>query len=269
VDELKKTLLVGALCALVAGGATAGASSLIDGHGIKAGSIPLNRLSKGTQSLIRGSKSRLPGQTGPQGPQGPQGPKGDKGEKGDRGAKGDKGDTGALPFTFVTQLGGDFNVTNASARLTPDGVKFGPYADGGAAGGSFRYDGLNGSPLSAITRLFYTAAYSTDNDTTVGVPYLRVFLAGDHDVIFSPNTQPSPETSEDEPHHWDVTSGTVRYDDDAGNGPDSPWATVLASHGSEAIEGIYVSTGFSAGDNLSAVLRTLGVNNDVFRIGQF
>ena len=260
MDELKKTLLVGALCALVAGGATAGASSLIDGHGIKAGSIPLNRLSKGTQSLIKGSKSRLPGQTGPQGPQGPQGPKGDKG---------DKGDTGALPFTFVTELGGEFAVTNSSAKLTPDGVKFGPYADGGAAGGSFHYDGLNGSPLSAISKLFYTASYSTDNDTTVGVPYLRVFLAGGHDVIFSPNTQPSPETSEDKMHHWDVTSGMVRYDDDAGDGPDSPWATVVAAHGSEAIDGIYVSFGFAAGTNLHGLLRTLGVNGDVFRPAQF
>ena len=88
------------------------------------------------------------------------------------------------------------------------------------------YTGLNGKKLSEITNLLYSASYSTDNDTSVGVPYLRVFLGEDqHDVIFSPNTQPNPETSEDESHTWNVTEGTVRYDDDAGNNPDPPGQT--------------------------------------------
>jgi hypothetical protein len=102
----------------------------------------------------------------------------------------------------------------------------------------------------------------------VGVPYLRVFLDSDaHDVIFSPNTQPNPQTSENATHTWDVTEGTVRYDDDAGNGPDSPWDDVVAAHGNQVISGIYVSAGFSAGDDLRAWITDLAVNDKQFHFG--
>ena len=109
--------------------------------------------------------------------------------------------------------------------------------------------------------------YSTANDTTVGVPYLRIFLAGGHDVIFSPNTQPTPDVEEDVFHDWNVVTGTVRYDDDPGNVPDSPWAVVQAAHATEDIESICVSAGFSAGVPLAAILRTLGVNGEEFKFG--
>jgi hypothetical protein len=50
-----------------------------------------------------------------------------------------------------------------------------------------------------------------------------VFLDGfTHDVIFSPNTQPVPSVAEDVFHQWDVTEGTVRYDDDPGAAPTRP-----------------------------------------------
>jgi hypothetical protein len=51
--------------------------------------------------------------------------------------------------------------------------------------------------LGDIVDLVYTASFSSDTDTGgVGVPYLRVFLKGDtHDVIFSPNTQPTATTT--------------------------------------------------------------------------
>ncbi len=68
-------------------------------------------------------------------------------------------------------------------------------------------------------------------------------------------------------HGWDVTKGTVRYDDDAGNGPDSPWQVIAAEHADEIISGIYVTVGFSAGTNLTGCLRTLGVNENVFLLG--
>jgi hypothetical protein len=172
------------------------------------------------------------------------------------------------PFTPVTAFGGEFEATNASVTMGADCAEFGPYADGGVAGGSVYYSGLNGHPLGDIVDLVYTASYSTDNDTTVGVPYLRVFLEGDtHDVIFSPNTQPVPSTAEDVLHQWDITEGTVRYDDDPGAGPDSTWQTIAAAHADETISGIYVSVGFSAGVNLTGCLRTLGVNESVFLFG--
>jgi hypothetical protein len=149
-------------------------------------------------------------------------------------------------------------------------TEFGPYADGGAAGASVYYSGLNGMRLGDIVDLVYTASLSSDTDTGgVGVPYLRVFLKGDtHDVIFSPNTQPTSSVAEDVFHQWDVTEGTVRYDDDPGNfPPDETWQEIAAAHANEVISGIYVTVGFSAGTNLTRCLRTLGVNESMFLLG--
>jgi hypothetical protein len=166
----------------------------------------------------------------------------------------------------VNQLSGDFQGTNPSVASTNDGVHFGPYADGGATGGSLYYSGFNGHTLAEISALSYVARYNTDNNTTVGVPYLRIFLNDDaNDVIFSPNTQPAPQAvDENVDNAYNVVAGTVRYDDDPGAGADSPWATVRAAHASEVISGIYVSAGFSAGLNLSVLLTHLGVNADDF-----
>ncbi len=95
-----------------------------------------------------------------------------------------------------------------------------------------------------------------------------MFLDGtNHDVIFSPDTQPVPSVAEDVFHQWDVTEGTVRYDDDPGDGPDSPWQEIAADHADEVISGIFVSVGFSDGTNLTGCLRILGVNESVFLFG--
>ena len=126
-------------------------------------------------------------------------------------------------------------------------MHFGPYANGGATGGSLCYSGFNGRTLSDIGALSYTARYNTDNDTPIGAPYLRIFLGDADDVIFSPNTQPVPQTDENVDNAYNVVGGTVRYDDDPGNNPDEPWATIQTAHASEVISGIYVSAGFSAG----------------------
>lgn len=165
----------------------------------------------------------------------------------------------------VNQLSGDFQGTNPSVASTNDGVQFGPYANGGTTGGSLYYSGFNGRRLADISALSYVARYNTDNNTTVGVPYLRIFLNGDaDDVIFSPNTQPVPQTDENVDNAYNVVAGTVRYDDDPGVGPDEPWATIQAAHAADVVSGIYVSAGFSAGDNLSVLLTHLGVNADDF-----
>jgi hypothetical protein len=271
---MRKTLIACVVTALLVGGGTAVASSLITGADIKNGSLTGADIKNGSltgkdiknRSITRAdikkatiTESRLAqgvrAKLNKSGQPGPQGPKGDTGPQGPPAPA-----NGGLPSGFF--------VTNNSVGMTLSGIMFGPYVDGGAAGGSLYYGGLNGHKLSEITRLVYRAMYSTDNDTDVGVPYLRVFLNGDtHDVIFSPNTQPSPQTAEDEFHVWNVTTGTVRYDDDTGNGPDSPWATIVAAHGNELISGIYVSTGFSAGTNLSAFLSDLTVNTKEFHFG--
>lgn len=217
------------------------------------------------------------GATGGAGPQGLAGPAGAAGATGAVGPQGPKGETGpqgppGLPpvtYTRVTAFGGAFAPTNPTVTMTADCAKFGPYVDGGAAGGSVLFSGLNGMKLGDIVNLVYTGSFSSDIDTAgEGAPYLRVFLeGGTHDVIFSPDTQPFPLVAEDVLHQWDVTEGTVRYDDDPGDGPDSPWQVIVAEHADEVISGIFVTVGFSAGTNLTGCLRTLGVNESVFLFG--
>jgi hypothetical protein len=161
--------------------------------------------------------------------------------------------------------------------MTPDGVEFGPYADGGSAGGSVCYNGLNGQPLSNVKSLVYFARYVSDGSTGgVGVPYLRVFLENDtHDAIFSPNTQPPDSDVDEGPFHtWAATSGVWRYDDDGGaGGPGTygvngaPFSTLVADHGSETISGVCITTGFTAGTNLAALLREFEINGTTYAFG--
>jgi hypothetical protein len=172
--------------------------------------------------------------------------------------------------TSVTALSGPFGITNGTVSLTPDGVEFGPYANGGAAGGSVCYSGMNGDTLSDVENLAYYIRYVSDGDTGgVGVPYLRVFTDNgsdpDHSSIFSPNTQaPDPDVAEGPFHEWVATSGSWRYDDDAGNGPDMPYADLIADHGTETITNICVTTGNTAGTDLAALLRWLEINGERF-----
>jgi hypothetical protein len=250
---------------------------------IEAGSINLDRLSDGTQRRINERpRDGVNGTDGVKGTDGAKGAAGAKGDKGDAGVPGPTGAQGAAgpagpqgvvgpqgPKGTSGALPQDFNFTNSSVRLTDAGVQFGAYPDGGAAGGSLYYEGLNGSTLADIANLYYTAEYTTGNDVDTAVPYLRVFLNNDTtDVIFSPNTQPDKQTAEGVSHKWIVNEGTVRYGDDPGAHPDAPWADVVAAHGTDVISGIYVTTGFSAGTNLKALLTDFGVNGQAFSFPQ-
>ena len=169
-----------------------------------------------------------------------------------------------------------FEATNASVSNTPDGVEFGPYVDGGAAGGSICSDELNGHPLNDVAHLAFQARYTAEGDTSgVGVPYLRIFLEDDtHDAIFSPNTQPPDSDIGEGPFHtWVATAGLWRYDDDAGAGGQygvngAPFATVKADHGTEEISSICISVGFTAGTNLNGLLRTWEINKTDYAFGQ-
>jgi hypothetical protein len=51
----------------------------------------------------------------------------------------------------VQSLNGDFAASNSTVTKTPDGVHFGPYANGGAVGGTLIYNGVNGRTLSQLT----------------------------------------------------------------------------------------------------------------------
>jgi hypothetical protein len=266
-------------------GSAFAAQSLITSKDIKDGTIKSRDLSGAVKDKL--NKVGKTGKTGPAGTNGATGPQGAAGAKGDTGPAGAPGKDGKDgkdgPFTYVNDLTGAFAATNDSVSITPDGVEFGPYADGGAANGSVCYSGADDLKLGDIEKLLYTASYSSATDTGgVAVPYLRVFLADkgtatmadDDRVIFSPNTQTDPETAEDVFHQWDVTGGVVRYNDYGGEGGDyglsgAPWAEVVEDHGDEEISRICVSVGFTAGQNLTGMLRTLWVNDDVFRIAQF
>ena len=256
-----------ALALALAGGAWAGKRYLITsssqvmpgsltGKNIKNHSLGLNDLSTKAKAGLKGTRGpRGPqGATGPQGPQGPQGPKGDKGDKGDPGT--------------LLRLSGDFSGTNASVATTLDGVQFGPYANGGNAGGSVRYDGADGLTLGDISELAYRIMHSTSDDNAISAPYLRIFLNNDNDdVIFDPTQCATTVPAEDTFQTFEVTTGSVRYDDDSCTGSQQPWATVKAAHSTEVISGIYVTTGFAGGADLSAILRSLSVNGHVFTFG--
>jgi len=169
-----------------------------------------------------------------------------------------------------------FSATNGSVVNTNDGVMFGPYADGGTSGGSLCTSVLNGKTLSQVGHLAYQARYTSEGDTGgVGAPYLRIFLENDaHDAIFSPNTQPpDPDVEEGPFHTWAASAGLWRYDDDAGAGGEyglngAPFATVKADHGTEVISSICITVGFSAGTELTSLLRTWEVNQTDYAFGQ-
>lgn len=216
---------------------------------------------------IRGPKGAA-GAAGARGPAGADGKNGLDGKNGANGAAGPQGPAGpaGAPAPTLLRLSGDFCGTNASVATSLDGVQFGPYADGGAWGGSVCYTGANGLTLAEITQLSYTVKHSTPGDSPIGSPYLRIFLDDgetEHDVIFDATECATVVPAEDVFHTYEVTAGDVRYDDDPCDGvaPDQQdWDDVVAAHGGDEVTGIYVTTGFTDGAMLTAILRSLKVN---------
>ena len=111
-------------------------------------------------------------------------------------------------------------------------------------------------------------------DNPIGTPYLRIFLddgtEGGADVIFDATLCATVVPAEDEFTTHEVTTSTVRYNDDGcdGTAPDQQaWADVVEAHGDEVVTGIYVTTGFTGGDSLTAILRSLKVNGENFVFG--
>ena len=302
---MKKTiiLLIAAMAVIIAAGASAGSTGAAS-HGSKASAVSQEKLGVRNGVIYacvetRGNKQTLgdlklanchkgfkpiawnirgprglrgvssvgrQGPPGPAGPAGAQGPQGAQGIQGAQGPKGDKGDKATLQ-----RLTGDFSGTNATVATSLDGVQFGPYPDGGAWGGSVLYTGANGLTLGDINQLSYVIEHSSQNDSPIAAPYLRIFLVGDtHDVIFDPTKCATVVPPEDQFNTFEVTTGDVRYDDDSCDGvpPDQqPWATVKAAHGTEVISGIYVTAGFAGGIPLAAILRSLSVNGHAFTFG--
>ena len=74
-------------------------------------------------------------------------------------------------------------------------------------------------------------------------------------------------------HTWVATAGLWRYDDDGGDGSGpygvngAPFSQVVDDHGTDKISKICISTGYSAGTNLSALLRSWELNAKDYAFG--
>src|SRR5215475_3067522 len=271
-----------ALALALAGGAWAGKRYIVTSSSqVKPGSLTGSNIqnhSLGLADLSKGAHAALKGARGPAGARGPKGDTGPQGPKGDTGPQGPQGPPGT-PAPLLQRLSGDFSGTNASVATSLDGVQFGPYSDGGAWGGSVRYDGADGLTLNQITQLSYKAMYSAADAAPIGESYLRIFLNNDDDdVIFDSTQCATTVPAKNVFTTFEVVGNNVRYDDDSCDGagghnfPGSPagqqtWASVLDHHGTETVSGIYVTTGFTGGSDLTALLRSLSVNGHTFTFG--
>ncbi|MFL5660122.1 MAG: hypothetical protein ACJ8BW_02090 [Ktedonobacteraceae bacterium] len=172
-------------------------------------------------------------------------------------------------LTFVTELSGLWTVTNSTVRLTPDGIVYGPYADGAVGGGSIRFHGMDGLPFSAVRNLAFHMRYTADKTPTE--PFSRVFTVdadgNAHNAIFTPATQAYTGLGPGPFQEWLASAGTWRYDDDPGEGFDSSFDDIKAAHGDDIITSIGVTLGFSGGQNLTGLLRSMQINGNRYTFG--
>jgi hypothetical protein len=174
---------------------------------------------------------------------------------------------------FVPTIEPPWEASNPSVVLTPDGLVFGPYPDGHAAGGSIRFHGLDGQPFSAVRNLAYYARYLDDEMEILdpgAAPYARVFtqdsVGNAHDAAFTPGSQQYRGLGPGPFQEWVATAGAWRYDDDAGTGG-VPLAELQAAHPDDLITKITVTLGFTAGSNLTGLLRWIQINGNRYTFG--
>jgi hypothetical protein len=187
---------------------------------------------------------------------------------------------------YVTGFGGVVNPfpgDEAGLAMTGEGAEFGPFATGGGcnAGTDFArlvFHGLDGKPLGAVNQLDYSGmTQSADNTSGVGSLSMRIVTDGvgtgdypNNKFVFSPNTQPGADQNADtrgEVKTYLTTLGFWRLNDDAGEGPDSPWKTIIAGHEGEHITKVDVLLGCEAGTNLRGVVRELQANGTDYVLG--
>jgi hypothetical protein len=232
---------------------------------------------------------------GPPGPQGPQGPPGPPTSLVDLtdvtgtpapGLSPVYDNTGIAPLTAITTqqdldailaqvvwhkvqdiTADPWQPSNTTAVLTPDGVTFGPYADGSAAGASLRYLGLNGQPFNAVRNLAYNIRYRSDDEQTDPgeAPYCRIFTTdsnGDqHDACYTPGSQLYTGLGPGPMQELVATAGMWRWDDDSGIGG-VPLTDLQQQYGDQTIIKITITVGFTAGVNLVGLLRWWQINGD-------
>jgi hypothetical protein len=190
----------------------------------------------------------------------------------------------ALPLAFagtaqgdtdVPSLTGPWSVTNPSVKQVDEGVQFGPYADGGAAGGTLLYTGGNDLKLSEVGNFSFTFSYNQRENWSGAVPYGRIWLdtnengvwdrAADEAIMFDPSRGGAFGTlSQGIDHSFGTSDNSVRFNDDSGNGGQRTWDEVVAAHGDEDVVMVGVSAGFTGSTNVSAMLKKLTFNGETF-----
>jgi len=140
---------------------------------------------------------------------------------------------------------------SGSGSLGAEAVRFQIPADNNAYANvaTRQYDGI---ALKDLTTLRYSERVDNSNGEGAA-PWLFIRLQGGHTVTFYPTYQSVPE-QEGAWQRWDVTEGTVDYDNIAGTDPGTPWDQVIADHGDELITGTTFGGGirFYAGGNGAA-----------------
>lgn len=174
LKNVPKYALVGGACALFAGGGVAtAATGMLDGHNIKPGSIPTNRLNSHAQSAIARASHYTTGAAGATGAAGGTGPAGAQGPKGDTGAQGIPGLTGPAGPAGATGARGPSGLQGAfySVQNYPNGAGSGAVATVACDPN----DATNSQNYVAISGGVQNTDNNTPMDTTNALPISASF----------------------------------------------------------------------------------------------
>ena len=123
---------------------------------------------------------------------------------------------------------------------------------------------------SSFTQLSYTVKHSSAGRQLDHLAVPEDLPDQRQDVIFDATKCATVVPAEDVLNTYEVVGAGVRYGDDSCDGvtPDQQtWAAVVEAHGSEVVSSIKVTTGFTGGDTLSALLRSIKVNGTEYVFG--
>ena len=261
-----KTAAIGAVVALGVGATSATAGSLITSAKIKDGSVQMRDLSPRVQKKLRHAASATKVHSGPAGATGASGANGSNGLDGAAGLNGidgvdgqpgAAGKDGKNADQFDRIVGscdddkyaavGEVSVANGTARLAvPNGMAWAQIK-------TFPKNLL----VSDIDKLSFTTMA-----TDAGQTWMKIATTNHGSIVFDANSQPGGEKL-DQMVKNDVRNGTVRWNDDVGNGGQMSWNAMKAIGGNKHVKSISVTTGCALGDRGETLLDELQVNDEV------
>lgn len=270
-------MVVAVVALIVSLSGTAVAAKLITGKQIAKGTITGKNIKNGSvtmSDISEKTKAKLRSKAGPAGP---------AGANGTNGINGTNGLDGASTVVSVTAPNSIFE-EKRNAHITASGALLeAGHGDNSILGDAVVFRGFDGMKLKDLARFGYTASYH-HNSGVGGIwgadngdaPYMLLLIDNggdqviDHDIAFTPSTQPgacyggggpsSPQcTSSDRMIHYDVEKSNVRYDDDPGSGPDYPWDKIISDHPDDVIYGIRVQAGNSLPGTENAKINSINV----------